>query len=86
MTNSTDPKSFGLTRRTLLENIGFDTMAIVINRKSRIIMADARRIVAHAEKIKQTKPQLKVVLKTAAPVCSKTLRYLAENHIGIIHV
>jgi hypothetical protein len=86
MTNRTEPESFGLQQRTIIENIGPGVMAIVINRKSRIIMADARRIVANAAKITKTKPGTKVVLKTTAPVCSKTMQYLQERGIGVVRV
>jgi len=81
-----DPKSFGLQQRTVIENIGPDVMAIVINRKSRIIMADALRLVANAAKITKIKPGTKVVLKTTAPVCSKTMHYLQEQGIGVVRV
>ncbi len=56
---------------------------IVIDRKSRIIMADGRKIAEKAGKIKATEPGAEVVLKTTAPVCSKTLAFLAELGIAI---
>ena len=84
MPNYVDPKSLGLHPRTVLEEITPVTLAIVINRKSRIIMADGKKIHAKAAKIKAAKPGCKVMLKTSAPVCSKTLQYLAENQIEIL--
>jgi hypothetical protein len=79
-----EPKFFGLQARTVIEEISSNTVAIVINRKSRIIMADGRKIHAKASKIKDAKPGWKVMLKTGAPVCSKTLQYLADNEIEIV--
>jgi hypothetical protein len=86
MTTIADSKALGLQRRTVIENISHDTMAIVINRKSRIIMADGRRIVANAAKIMKAKPGTTVALKTMAPVCSKTIQYLADHRIKVIRV
>ena len=50
MDNHVDPVKFGLPPRTILEQIDAHTLAIVINRKSRIIMADGRKIVEKVEK------------------------------------
>ena len=84
MVKTIDPKSLGMSARTVIEEIDQKTLAIVINRKSRIIMADGRKILAKATKIKEAKPGCKVMLKTTAPVCSKTLKYLAGQGIEII--
>jgi hypothetical protein len=81
MTNLIDPRLFGLPPKTIVREIDKDTLAIVIDRKSRIIMADGRKILAKAAKIQEAKPGCRVVLKTTAPVCSKTLQYLAENGV-----
>ena len=86
MIKRADSEAFGLQRRTIIENIGSATMAIVITRKSRIIMADGRRIVADAAKIMKAKPGTRVVLKTTAPVCSKTKQFLSEHRIEVIDV
>ncbi len=45
MSNIIDPKQFGLPPRTVLEQIDDSTMALVVNRKSRIIMKDGEKIV-----------------------------------------
>ena len=79
-----DPKSHGLSARTVVEAIDQNILAIVINHKSRIIMADGRKILANVEIIKKAKPGCKVMLKTAAPLCSKTLHYLATHGIDVI--
>ena len=83
MTVYLDPQSLGLPPRTIVTEIAPDTIAIVINRKSRVVMADGKKIVAKADKIKKIKPGRKVMLKTSAPVCSKTLLFLADNGIEV---
>ena len=86
MSRIDNSEALGLPRRTVIEKISPDTMAIVITRKSRIIMADGKKIVANAVKIMKAKPGTKVVLKTTAPVCRKTKHFLMENGIGVVHV
>lgn len=83
MTSYLNPQSLGLTPRTVVEVVDPDTIAIVIKRKSRIIMADGQKILAKAEKIKSAKPGSKIILKTSAPVCGKTLQFLADNNIEV---
>ena len=83
MTVYLDPQSLGLPPRTIVTEIAPDTIAIVINRKSRVVMGDGKKIVAKADKIKKTKPGRKVILKTYAPVFSKTLLFLADNGIEV---
>ncbi|THB79369.1 MAG: hypothetical protein D6B25_01680 [Desulfobulbaceae bacterium] len=79
-----DPCQFNLSSRTILEQIDNDTIALVINRKSRIIMADGHKIVEKAEKIRREKPITKVALKSSAPICSKTKVFLEEAGIKIL--
>lgn len=83
MAEQVDPKYFGIKGRTIIERIGHEGYVIVINRKSRIIMADGRRIVAMAEKIKAIEPDAQLKLKTSAPVCSKTVAILEGLGITI---
>jgi len=83
MKTSLDPQSLGLHPRTLVEKVAPDTIAIIVERKSRIIMADGKKILAKAEKIKEAIPGCRVMLKTSAPVCSKTLQFLADNGIEL---
>ena len=78
------PKQYSLPARTVLEQLDNDTIAIIVNRKSRIIMADGRKIQEKARKIMNVQPSAKVVLKTTAPVCSKTTRFLEKEGIKII--
>ncbi|HIP37845.1 MAG TPA: hypothetical protein EYG88_00350 [Desulfocapsa sulfexigens] len=81
---SISPKDFGLPPRTVLEQLDEQTIAIIIDRKSRIIMADGKKIIEKAQKITATLPSVAVVLKTSAPVCSKTTKLLESNGIELI--
>ena len=83
MSGLIDAKEFGLPSRTILEQMDAKTIAIVMDRKSRIIMADGKKILAKAEKIKQQLPDVQIVLKTTAPVCSKTIRFLEDEGIKL---
>ncbi len=77
-------KQFGLHPKTVLEQVDENTIAIVINRKSRIIMADGKKIVEKSAKIRDILPSITVVLKTTAPVCSKTLTFLQSVGIQLV--
>ena len=78
-----DPKKFGLPGRTIIEEIGKDHLVLVIDRKSRLIMADGKKILTKAEKIRGRRPGCQVSLSTTAPVCSKTVKFLSEHNIEI---
>lgn len=78
------PKQFGLPARTVLEQIDDKTIAIVVNRKSRIIMAAGKKILEKSKKIKQSQMSVKVALKTNAPVCSKTVKFLESEGIELL--
>jgi hypothetical protein len=47
-------------------------------------MADGRKILEKAQKIKEVQPSIAVVLKTTAPVCSKTKAFLEESGIQVL--
>jgi hypothetical protein len=79
-----DPKEFGLPPRTVLEQTGSNTIAIVMQRKTRIIMADGRKIIEKARKIQKVRHEVTVALKTSAPVCSKTITFLEGEGIRLI--
>ena len=81
-----DAKDFGLPARTVLEQTDKNTIALIIDRKSRIVMADGKKILEKAKKIKEVQPSVTVVLKTTAPVCSKTIRLLEGENIQLIPV
>ena len=85
MKKNPDPKEFNLPPRTVLEQVDRATIAIILDRKSRIIMADGRKIAEKAEQIKKFDPGVQVILKTGAPVCSKTAEYLASQGIKTIY-
>ena len=84
MPRKVDPKIFGLHHATRLEQAGEKQFIIVINRKSRIIMQDGRKILAKAARIAAKVPGATVSLRTNAPVCSKTKALLAENQVELI--
>ena len=81
MEKSVDPSLFGLSRQTVLHQLDEGHYLLVVARRSRIIMADARKIVAKAEAIRKVRPGARVSLKTAAPLCSKSKNYLERNTI-----
>ena len=79
-----DPTSLGLPSRTIVEEIDNNTLAIVIKRKSRIIMADGLKILAKSAQIKSARPGVTVLLKTATPICSKTLKFFKNEGLEVI--
>lgn len=78
------PEMYGLPKRTVLEELGDNHIALVIDRKSRIIMKDGESILAKVHQIKCIDAGLKVSLKTSAPVCSKTIAYLSEEDVAVL--
>jgi len=84
MTDTIDPIQFGLPSRTVLQQIDENTIAIVINRKSRIIMADGQKILDKAAAIQATSPAVTVALKTTASMCSKTKVFLEEAGVRVL--
>ena len=84
MTEKIDPAQFNLPPRTVLEAGDNGQLTLVIERKSRIIMADGRKIAAKAEKIRMKNENYQINLRTTAPICSKTARYLADHNIKIV--
>ena len=84
MAEIADAKKFGLTPRTCLERESEDHLVLIIDRKSRLIMADGRRITEKVNKIRSVQSGCKVSVKTNAPVCSKTRAFLSEKGINIM--
>ena len=82
--NAVDPKTYGLPARTVLLKDDHDHFVLYVDRKSRIIMKDAAAIFDKADKIRKTVPNAAVSLQTAAPVCSKSTKFLFENGIDVI--
>jgi hypothetical protein len=79
-----DPREFGLHHSIVIEEVDEQTVALVMDRKSRIIMADGRKILDRVEKIRSLRPDTRVIVTTSAPVCSKTLALLAEHAILVL--
>jgi len=79
-----ESKKFGLPASTVLEELADDQITIVIDRKSRIIIADGRKILEKADKIKAIRPSATVRLRTTAPVCSKTKKYLEDAGVQVV--
>ena len=84
MTQYVDPISLGLPAKTTVEAVDRNTLAIVITRKSRIIIADGIKILAKVNTIKTAKPGMNVILKTNTPICSKTLQLFEKKELNVI--
>ena len=78
-----DPKRYNLSSRTILRQIGKNNIFIIIDRKSRIIMKDGKRILKQVQSIHQIHPNMTITVLTSAPVCSKTRAFLLEKNIFI---
>ncbi len=78
-----DPVQFGLSSRTQLEDAGGGNIALIMRRKSRIIMKDGGKILEIQKKVLKNKKYKKLILKTDAPVCSKTQKLLTDAGIHI---
>ncbi len=79
-----DPKLYGLPPRTILIKSGPEEFILVINRKTRIIMKDAKAILNKVDKIKERIPDASVSFETTAPICSKSIKFLEKNGVEII--
>ena len=78
-----NPRDYGLSARTLIEKIDKNTIALIIDRKSRIIMTDGKKILKKIHQIKETLPAVRVELITTAPVCSKTKTFLEGEGVEV---
>ena len=76
-----DPKTFNLNSRVIIEEEK-NTLTLVVNRKSRIIMKDGRRLLDQIRQIKKVSNK-EVLIFTTAPVCSKTKSFLNSNGVEI---
>ncbi len=79
---SVDPQKYKLPKRINLV-MGPVGLLIVINRKSRLIMTDGKRILKITNQIKDVDPNVNIGVLTNAPVCSKTRKFLMKNKICI---
>ena len=82
--NRIDLMSYGLSVRSNILTRTDNSIAIVIDRKSRIIMKDYNRILHIVDTIQQKDGKRSFVVATSAPVCSKTTKALKEKNITII--
>ncbi len=84
MSEQLSPKDYGFHSGTRIERINSKTIAIVINRKSRIIMADGKKILEKIVTLQEHHPEADIILKTNAPLCSKTRVYLEGKDIRVV--
>lgn len=80
-----NPESLKLNRRDTI-NVNGDEVIISKERKSRIVMKDGKKILRDAEKIRVQKKNARIIIRTDAPVCSKTRSWLAEHNISFINM
>ena len=78
-----DPKRYGLPPRTVVMKRGAQDFVLVIRRKSRIIMNDARAILKKAQKIREKTSNASLSVETNAPVCGKSTQFLQDNGIVV---
>ncbi len=79
------PSHYGLNSRVKLEQIADGHIGILKKVKSRIIQKDALKIIEIANMIKEKDPELKVSLVCNDNICSKSVKLLADNDIGVIN-
>lgn len=77
----TDSTKYGLSKRTTLFKDKNGNIIILINRKSRIIMKDGKKIVEMAHQINKIEPTTNILFETNAPMCSKTKVFLINHGI-----
>ena len=78
-----DPIQYNLHSRVDLRQDKEGALFIVVDRKSRIIMKDGHRILEMVNTISREDQSKKVFIRTSAPVCSKTKKFLLESGIVI---
>lgn len=78
-----DPRDFGLDGKTVLEWVDDHTLALVMDRKTRILLADSKRILAKIDTIHAVRADIDVVIRTSAPVCSKAVSFLDKSGVLI---
>ena len=78
-----DTIQYNLHSRVDLRQDKEGALFIVVDRKSRIIMKDGHRILEMVNTISREDQSKKVSIRTSAPVCSKTKKFLLESGIVI---
>lgn len=82
----TSSSYYKLPSRTIIRQIGDNTLGIIKDIKSRIIKKDALKIVTLSKQIKECEPSIKVVLVCQRNICSKSITHLSEHGIEIIYL
>jgi len=80
-----DPRKYNLSTRTALFKRA-NEIIIVLDRKSRIIMKDGRRIADQSRSIQAVEPRISIAVAASAPVCSKTRAYLNKRGIALMNL
>ena len=78
-----DPKRYNLSSRLNLQQNKLNEIFIIIDRKSRVVMKDAHRILETVNRIQSIEKDRYVSVLTSAPVCSKTRTFLSDNAISV---
>jgi len=78
-----NPADFGLKNTVNIVRESAHEISIIIDRKSRLVMKDGRRLLEQAEKIGQMEKGTRITIKTSAPVCSKTRAFLKQRDITV---
>jgi len=78
-----DPKRYNLSSRLNLQQNKLNELFIIIDRKSRVVMKDAHRILETVNRIQSIEKDRRVSVLTSAPVCSKTQTFLSDNSISV---
>ena len=81
-----DPRVFNLSNRLNIQENDKKDVFFIVDRKSRIIMKDGIRIFNQIQKVKEKRRNARFFLKTSAPVCSKTKKYLNQRNIEIFNI
>jgi len=76
-----DPAQFGLSPRTVLGKFGKKHFVIIKDRRSRVVMKDGQQIFEMLKAIQKVVGNAEVGLATNAPVCGRTIKYLADKGI-----
>ena len=78
-----DPRRYNLSPRLNLQQNKLNELFIIIDRKSRVVMKDAHRILETVNRIQSIEKDRYVSVLTSAPVCSKTRIFLSDNSISV---
>jgi len=82
--NKSLSEQFGLNKRTQLVQINTDSIGIIKQRKSRIIMKDGKQILEIANQIWKKDKGIKIALIISGPICSKTTAFMHQHNIDIL--